>query len=173
MKHITVESFKELLSIEQANPAIDFINVCTPVEYKEKHIPGVRSVPLDELHQHVEEFKNKEKIFVHCRSGKRGEKAIQTLQSLGVQAELYNVEGGLLAWENAGFITRSIHNRLPLMRQTLIAAGSLILLAHLLFLAFGPSALFLSLVVGIGLLTAGLTGWCGMALLLARAPWNK
>lgn len=173
MKHISVESLKELLSLESANPAIDFINVCTPAEYKEKHISGVRSVPLDELRHHIREFTGKEKIFVHCRSGKRGEKAIQKLEELGVRAELYNVEGGLLAWENAGFFTKAASNRLPLMRQILIAAGGLILLSHLLFLIVGPGALWLSLGVALGLLIAGVTGWCGMALILTHAPWNK
>ena len=59
MKHININSFRDVLTVEKNNSTVDFINVCTAVEYKEKHIAGVRSVPLDELEKHLDEFKNK------------------------------------------------------------------------------------------------------------------
>ena len=172
MKHISVSSFKEVIDVEKSNSSIDFINVCTPDEYKEKHISGVRSVPLDELERHVEEFKNKKTIYVHCRSGRRGMAAIEKLSKLGVRAELVNVEGGILAWEQAGYGTERISARLSLMRQTLLAAGTLIVLAHVLALTLSPFWYLVSAAVGTGLLFAGLTGWCGMSMLLMRMPWN-
>lgn len=105
MKHISVASFREVIEAENNNPTVDFINVCTPEEYREKHIPGVRSVPLDEIERHVEEFKDKNTIYVHCRSGRRGVAAVEKLAALGIKAELVNVEGGILAWEDAGYDT--------------------------------------------------------------------
>jgi len=107
MKHISVEAFKEIVDVEKSNDTVDFINVCTPEEYAAEHIEGVRSVPLDEIAQHAQEFAGKKSIFVHCRSGRRGEIAIKTLEDLGVTAELVNVEGGLLAWNDAGFATHN------------------------------------------------------------------
>lgn len=173
MKHITVGAFKEVVGAERNNPSVDFINVCTPAEYKEKHILGVRSVPLDELERRVSEFSSKKTIYVHCRSGRRGAEAIEKLRALGVTGELVNVEGGLLAWEEAGFETGSHTNRIPIIRQTMIAAGVLIVLGVLLSVVYAPAWLYLSGVVGAGLLFAGLTGWCGMAFALARMPWNR
>ena len=79
MKHISVQAFKEVITAEDKNPSVDFINVCTPAEYKEKHIPGVRNVPLDELGNHLDELKTKQTVYIHCRSGNRGRKAIQKL----------------------------------------------------------------------------------------------
>ena len=102
MKHISVPAFKEVIISEANNTTIDFINVCTLAEYKEKHIAGVRSAPLDTLHTQVEELNKKKTVYIHCRSGNRGRQAIEKLQTLGVTAELVNVEGGLLAWEEAG-----------------------------------------------------------------------
>ncbi len=173
MKHVTVASFKEIVRAERHNPSVDFINVCTPAEYKEKHIRGVRSVPLDEIEKHLPEFLNKRTIYVHCRSGRRGLSAIEKLAALGISAELVNVEGGLLAWEEAGFETGSLTQRIPIIRQVMITAGVLILLSVFSSIFHHFAWIYLAAGVGLGLLIAGLTGWCGMALLLARMPWNK
>lgn len=173
MRHISVDSFKEVVLAERGNTSIDFINVCTPAEYKEKHIEGVRSVPLDALAAHVHEFQGKQTVYVHCRSGRRAEQAIATLQSLGVTAELVNVEGGLLAWDEAGHPTRSLTNRMPIIRQVLLSAGMLVLLGLLLGWFVHPFLLGITTFVGAGLVVAGATGWCGMAFLLAKMPWNK
>jgi rhodanese-related sulfurtransferase len=174
MKEISIHTFKEIIETEHTNPTVDFINVCTPTEYSEKHIPGVRSVPLDELSLHLDEFKNKNTVYIHCRSGKRGRSAIEKLKSLGVKAELINVSGGILAWDEAGFDTNSLsRERMPLMQQVMLIAGMLILLGHLLSFTVHPHALYLSVFVGLGLTFSGLTGWCGMALILSKMPWNK
>lgn len=108
MKHISVEKFKEVLVTEAHNDQIDFINVCEPAEYKAKHISGVRSTPLSTLTSHLEEFKNKETIYIHCQSGGRGLRAIETLRASGITADLVNVEGGLFAWSEAGHATDSL-----------------------------------------------------------------
>ena len=67
IKHISVHSFKEVVDSESNNETVDFINVCTPVEYKEKHIHGVRNVPLDEIKNHADEFASKTTIYVQDR----------------------------------------------------------------------------------------------------------
>jgi rhodanese-related sulfurtransferase len=173
MKHININTFKEVIESESNNETVDFINVCTPAEFKEKHIKGVRNVPLDTLDSHVAELNKKSTVYIHCRSGSRGKKAIEKLVQLGVTAELVNVEGGLLAWQEAGHETGSHTNRMPLMRQVLLAAGSLILIgfigAHVVHEAFR----YIIPLVGAGLMFSGLSGWCGMAMLLSKMPWNK
>ena len=52
-------------------------------------------------------------------------------------------------------------------------AGSLALAGTLLGAFVSPWFYILPGFVGAGLLTAGVTGFCGMALLLMRAPWNR
>lgn len=173
LKHISVHSFKEVVAAEQNNSSVDFINVCTPVEYKEKHIQGVRSVPLDEIKNRAGEFEGKKTVYVHCRSGNRSAQAIVALQQLGVTADLVNVEGGLMSWDAAGFATNKLTNRIPLMRQVLIAAGALVLLGYVLSITLAAPFIFLSVFVGAGLMFAGISGWCGMSFVLAKMPWNK
>jgi adenylyltransferase/sulfurtransferase len=108
MKSITVQQLKEELSAHATDPSVDFINVCTPAEYAAEHIPGVRSVPLDQLQSHLREFADKKTIYVHCRSGGRSRVAIQALSSVGIKAELVNVEGGIMAWADAGHETKQL-----------------------------------------------------------------
>ena len=103
---INVATFKKILDSNVNDSSIDFINVCTAPEYDEMHIQGVHSVPLDALSEHLNEFKDKKVIYIHCKSGRRGAQAIETLKELGVTAELINVQGGILAWRDAGFMTR-------------------------------------------------------------------
>lgn len=173
MRHITVHALKEVLTAKSGNADVDFINVCTPAEYNEKHIPGVRNVPLDELDKHISELNDKNTIYIHCRSGKRGLQAIEKLTALGVTAELVNVEGGILAWDEAGYGTRSLTARMPLMQQVLLTAGLLSTLGFVLGWLVHPNFVYLSLFVGLGLAYAGASGHCTLAYILSKMPWNK
>jgi rhodanese-related sulfurtransferase len=173
MKHISIDSFKEVLDSEAHNDTVDFINVCTPAEYNERHIQGVRNIPLDSIGTHVAALNKKQTVYIHCRSGNRSRQAIETLQGLGATPELINVEGGLMAWQEAGYTTGSHTNRLPLMRQVFIGAGLLVLVGLVPGYFINDTFLFIPLFVSLGLLVSGITGWCGMALLLGKMPWNK
>ncbi|WP_259461660.1 DUF2892 domain-containing protein, partial [Enterobacter sp. R1(2018)] len=54
-----------------------------------------------------------------------------------------------------------------------IAAGTLVLVGVLLGYTLHPDFFLLSGFVGAGLLFAGVSGFCGMARLLAVMPWNR
>jgi hypothetical protein len=62
---------------------------------------------------------------------------------------------------------------IALDRQVQIAVGSLLVLK--VILGFTIHEIFFAAVplIGVGLVVAGLTRWCGMADLLARMPWNR
>ena len=59
------------------------------------------------------------------------------------------------------------------MRQVQIAAGSLVLLGLILSNTVAPAWILLTWFFGAGLVFAGISGFCGMARLLAVVPWNK
>jgi rhodanese-related sulfurtransferase len=173
MKQISINAFKHIIIDHKNDPSVDFINVCTPAEYREKHIDGVRSAPLDTLDSEVSELNKKKTVYIHCYSGNRACQAIDKLRSLGVTAELVNVEGELMAWEEAGHETVSHTNRIPIMRQVMIVAGSLILIGVILTYFVSPAFIILPLFISVGLLVSGITGWCGMAKVLSKMPWNS
>ena len=84
------------------------------------------------------------------------------------------LDGGLEAWKRAGLpVIEDRSAPLPLMRQVQIVAGSLVLLGVVLGFLLGPAWFGLAGFVGAGLVFAGVTGFCGMARLLARLPWNR
>jgi hypothetical protein len=62
---------------------------------------------------------------------------------------------------------------LPLMRQVQITVGFVSAIGATLALTISPWFAVIPLLAGCGLLFAGLTGFCGLALLLAKMPWNR
>lgn len=153
----------------------DLLDVRTPAEYADAHVPGVTSVPLHELK--VGSFLAGRKadgpIYVFCQSGVRAGKAIEQFLGAGCN-DCVLVEGGMQAWISAGLtVHRGVRTVLPLMRQVQIAAGSLAAVGAILALTVNLWFAVLPLFVGCGLVVAGVTGFCGMAHLLARMPWNQ
>ncbi len=166
---------RQLADLQAAGESITLIDVRMPMEFAEVHVDFARNIPLAEL--------SPDKIgadgtptgdgplYVICRSGGRGRQACQKLQSAGLSA--VNVEGGTTAWVAAGLpVTRSGAKLMSLERQVRIGAGSLVLLGILLGYLLHPAFYALSGLVGAGLVFSGVTDWCGMAMLLARMPWN-
>ena len=84
------------------NEAI-LIDVREPEEYKEVHIAGAHLIPLGMIENNKlpVECSNK-KIIIHCKMGKRGSMACMKLLSENPNLDIYNIEGGIMAWENAG-----------------------------------------------------------------------
>ena len=147
------------------------IDVREPMEYASGHIAGSLNIPLSRLHQ--AELPQGPLVLV-CQSGTRSAKGIQTLLARGHRDTLSELQGGLPTWQQAGMPVRRLNNApLPLMRQVQIAAGSLILLGLILSNTVAPAWILLTWFVGAGLVFAGVSGFCGMARLLAVMPWNR
>lgn len=149
------------------------IDVREPVEHAEMHIPGARLIPLGELQGRAGEISRDLPVVIHCRSGKRGEQAVATLEGLGFSG-VGNLAGGILAWKEAGLpVDRAAKKVFPLMQQVQLVIGLGILTGAALALAVDPAWVGLCAFFGAGLTLAGATGWCGLAMLLSRMPWNR
>jgi len=159
----------------QAGEAVELIDVRTAAEFRELHVPFARNVPLDQLDagQLVASRKGaKQPLYVICQAGRRGEQACAKLAAAG-DTRVINVEGGTKAWEQAGLPVVRGQKSMSLERQVRIAAGSLVVLGIALGAFAHPYFLGLSGFVGAGLVFAGITDTCGMAMILARMPWNQ
>lgn len=174
---MTVTAIKpqELIELCKQGKTINLIDVRTPVEYREMHAEFARNVPLEQLD--VTAFKQAygraadQPLYVICRSGGRGQQACERLLRSGFTT-VVNIEGGTMAWVEAGLPVVRGQKAFSLERQVRIAAGSLVLLGAALSFV-NTAFLGLSAFVGAGLLFAGITDTCGMGLILARMPWNQ
>jgi len=95
MKEITVEELKQMI-----DNAEDFqlIDVREPFEYEVSHLNG-ENIPLSGIIIESDKIATDKPVIVQCRSGKRSAAAIMQLeQQLGYE-NLYNLEGGILAWK--------------------------------------------------------------------------
>lgn len=159
------------------DPELAVIDVRTPVEYAEVHVAQARLLPLDSLAPKtlVEsgQLPRDRPIHILCRSGQRAAKAAEHFAKEGFDNTVV-VAGGTLAWIEAGFpVERGQAKVISLERQVRIVAGSLVLTGVLLGWFVNPAFFGLSAFVGAGLVFAGITDWCGMGLLLTKAPWNQ
>ncbi len=103
MENVSVTTLRAALG--QGGDTVDFIDVRSPDEYRQQHVPGVRNVPLPTITHRLAEFRDKATIFVMCRSGGRSKIAAQSLQLAGVEALIFNVDGGVQDWMRAGYET--------------------------------------------------------------------
>jgi rhodanese-related sulfurtransferase len=150
---------------------VTVIDVREPVEFASGHIRGSRNIPLARIGE--ADLPSGPLVLV-CQSGNRSSRALARLLEQGHPHPVVDLEGGVPGWQEAGFPVRQLANApLPLMRQVQIAAGSLVLLGLLLSSTVAPAWILLTWFVGAGLVFAGLSGFCGMASVLAAMPWNR
>lgn len=159
------------LANQLTSQCISVIDVREPMEYVSGHIAGSINVPLHRLHQ---ADLPQGPLLLVCQSGIRSAKGLNRLLDRVHPHTVEDLAGGLPSWQQAGYPVRKLKNApLPLMRQVQIAAGSLILLGLNLSNVVAPGWIAITWFVGAGLTFAGVSGFCGMARLLAVMPWNR
>lgn len=154
----------------------DFLKTCVvvdvrvPGEYQSEHIASAVNIPLPELPRRIDELRAYEKVYVHCETGGRSGEACQLIEKLSLD-NWVNVHGGITAWKQAGLpVITGTH--MSLFRQIMITAGFLVALGiGLSFVSLW--FLIISGFVGLGLMFAGITNNCGMAIILRKMPWNN
>ena len=73
------------------------LDVRSPQEYREGHIPGSQNVPLQQLDKVEEVTENKDTVlYVYCRSGARSRQAVSLLNHMGY-TNVHNI-GGIAAY---------------------------------------------------------------------------
>lgn len=175
MSQFTSISVSRLAELSAAGD-VDLIDVRTPAEFRELRASAARNVPLERLDPEAlvqaRNGKADEPFYVICRSGDRAAQACRRLVEAGY-SNVVHVEGGTLAWERAGLPVLRGKKTISLDRQVRIAAGLLVVVGAALGFFVNPWFIALSAAVGAGLMFAGITDTCGMAMLLARMPWNQ
>jgi thioredoxin len=98
-KTLSVADFSKKLQ----EPNVQIIDVRTPEEYAQKHLKDAVNINFngDDFVDLVAKLDKSKPILVYCLSGGRSAKAAALISKKGA-TDVYNLDGGLLAWTAAG-----------------------------------------------------------------------
>ncbi len=159
-----------------ASGACIIVDVREPDEHARERIAGAKSVPLSSLTAASIAALGSKSVVVHCKSGRRSADATMRcaeLTSRGISVA--NLRGGIDAWKAQGLptVVDTMRPRMSVMQQTQLVIGIGVLVGTALGAAVHPWLLAIPAMMGAGLIVAGATGTCGLAVVIGKMPWNK
>ncbi|MEZ5690894.1 MAG: rhodanese family protein [Rickettsiales bacterium] len=170
IKTIDANTLKKWLDNKEAL----LVDVRESAENEAENISESVLVPLSRICKSSIPECSEKKLVIHCLRGSRGKSACEKILSEDPNVEIYNLEGGIESWKEAGLpVNKSKKFFLPLDRQVQITIGSVVLLTTILGYLLNPLFLIITGFFGAGLILAGTTGFCGLAIIMTKMPWNK
>ncbi len=163
---LTLKQFRD----EAKRPQL--IDVRSASEFAAGHIPGAVNLPMDQIEGRLADLEADRQIVLICQSGTRAAVVRGMLEPC--RKDVAVLQGGTAAWVREGLpVVASVKTRWSLERQVRLGAGLLVLAGVLLAVAVSAKWMLLSGFVGAGLIFAGLSDFCPMAILLGKMPWNR
>lgn len=95
---ITPQDLKNLLM--SSDTQYVYLDVRSPGEFEDFHLPGTTNIPLDQLMNHLSKLPKDKTIVTICAKGIRSAKASEVLLANGF--DTVNLEGGLDHWLSSG-----------------------------------------------------------------------
>ena len=94
------------ISVDQAyqeyQAGVYFLDVRTPEEWNDHHVPGTTLIPLDELPDRISEVPRVNQVIFVCTSGALSRSSLERVYGQGFEGAT-NMDGGMNAWEAAGY----------------------------------------------------------------------
>ncbi|MBL7565006.1 rhodanese-like domain-containing protein [Staphylococcus saccharolyticus] len=103
MESISVDELKK--KVLDSNP-IHIVDVRTNEETTMGVIPGATTIPMDQIHDNLNQFNKNETYYIICAAGRRSAKVVECLEERGIHA--INVEGGMNEWGDKGTVVDNI-----------------------------------------------------------------
>jgi rhodanese-related sulfurtransferase len=166
------------ISAQQAKTMLEqgavLIDVREKAEFTQLHIPKANLIPLGGIQANDIKHYKDSPIIIYCQKGLRGRKACEKLAQEDPNTKTFNLEGGIEAWQRAGFDTQQGDTQgLSLEQQINVFIGVMMtvftVMAFALNIIFGFIALFLLAI----LILSKFTGYGALIRLIALAPWNR
>ncbi len=178
-----------VISSAKTNPLVDattlsqwlakgeacLVDVREVKEHSSERIAGACLVPLSEFDAARLPHVAGRKLVLHCLSGARSQQAAQRALAGGFD-EVWQLKGGINGWKAAGLpVQRDTTGptMFAVQRQAFIVIGLGVLTGLALGYFVALPWLLLSAFFACGLLMAGVTGFCPLAIGLANMPWNR
>lgn len=150
------------------------IDVREPDEYRSHHIPNSINIPLTQLANlhHQREILAGKPLYLMCKSGRRAGMAKPHFDAQNLSCEIY--AGGIDQWKTEGKpLTIQSRSTISIFRQVQIIIGFLVAGFSLLGVMVNPGFVWVAAVLGTALGIAGIFGFCLLAELLNKMPWNR
>lgn len=156
------------------------IDVREKDEFAPEHVEHAINIPLSVFAAIapgvLNQLRNREVVFM-CRSGARAQQAQTIASGMGYNdAHQFSVySGGIEAWKKAGKPVQKIEVKapLPLIRQVQLIIGLLVIALGILGATVNPAYAYAAAAVGAGVFVAGATGFCALATMVSKLPWNR
>ncbi len=94
---MNTKTVTELKAMLYSKKDFQLIDVREEYEFEICNLNG-QLIPMGDIQDNVEKISKDKPVVIHCRSGKRSGNVIQYLESNFGFTNLYNLEGGILAW---------------------------------------------------------------------------
>jgi sulfur-carrier protein adenylyltransferase/sulfurtransferase len=94
MKEVNVTQLKSMMD---SNEDFQLIDVREPHENEIASLGGLL-IPMAEVPHNIEKIARDKKVIIHCKAGGRSARIVQFLEAQYGFENLYNLEGGILAW---------------------------------------------------------------------------
>ncbi len=97
MKNLDNKSWEKAQKEDQKSIILD---VRTPEEYEEKHIPSSKLIDVKDAQKFVEEIEQLDKskaYYLYCKAGGRSAMACSIMEQMGF-TDVSNLEGGITEW---------------------------------------------------------------------------
>ncbi|MEO0796658.1 MAG: rhodanese-like domain-containing protein [Verrucomicrobiota bacterium] len=166
------------LSQALSDPSQDLflVDVRSPGEFRSGHIDGAINHAVDrfdvESARKLAGEAGDRRVVLICQSARRSKKALEVWSEAGLENAV-ELEGGMNAWPTNSSQGASCATGISLFRQVQIVAGSFVFVGTLLGAFVNPWYLLIPGFFGAGLTFAGVTGTCGMGVMLSKMPWNQ
>ncbi len=146
-------------------------------EHARERIGGATLAPLSRFDAGALKVGPGQTLVLHCKAGRRSADAAGrcgVLAAMGIR--VLSMTGGIDAWKAKGLPVIAPAGRtgpaIGVMRQTQIAIGLMVIAGLAVGWFVHPAGYLLSAFMGVGLVFAGVSGTCGLALALEKMPWN-
>jgi len=101
MKTISISELHDASKSLQSTDLI--LDVRTPLEFAQGHIPQSKNIPVDQVAHHADELKKHSAVYIYCKVGGRASVGYEILSSLGVKNIICVDDGGFPDWASSGY----------------------------------------------------------------------
>lgn len=160
-----------------AGETVNLIDVRSPKEFEAVHVAVARNVPVDVLNpmEVMNSLAAKDApVYITCQAGTRAKMALDKFVAAGY-TNVALLDGSMQGWQSAGLpVVRGDKGKcIRVDMQVRIIVGTLIVIFSILGATLNSNFSWVAAALGCGLIYAGITDDCPLALLVAKLPWNR